>query len=104
MNRRLLLPLLAVCCLAFIAACQRNHVTTTAGGATVTGDKAAAVERLRDASQDVGQLMKSPDAAIPQEVLESAKCVAIVPDMVKGGFIAVGAQHGRGVATCRTGN
>jgi lipid-binding SYLF domain-containing protein len=45
--------------------------------------------------------MAAPDKGIPQEVLEHAKCIAVVPHMVKGGFI-FGAEGGRGVATCRT--
>jgi lipid-binding SYLF domain-containing protein len=47
--------------------------------------------------------MNIPENAIPQDVLKDASCVAVVPDMVKGGFV-FGAQHGRGVATCRTGH
>jgi lipid-binding SYLF domain-containing protein len=44
-----------------------------------------------------------PDKGIPEEVLEGAKCIAVVPHLVKGGFI-LGGKHGRGVATCRTEN
>jgi len=40
-------------------------------------------------------------AGIPDAVLKDAKCIAVVPNMLKGGFI-VGAEHGDGVATCRT--
>ncbi|MBV8206869.1 MAG: lipid-binding SYLF domain-containing protein [Acidobacteria bacterium] len=89
--------------LAFVAACARNKTATTASGQVVTGDKAAVIDRLRDAGADLQQLMGAPDSSIPDTVLKDAKCVAVVPDMVKGGFV-VGAQHGRGVATCRTGN
>ena len=46
------------------------------------------------------EIMSAPDKGIPQEVLEHAKCVAIVPHMIKGGFV-LGAEGGRGVA-CRT--
>jgi lipid-binding SYLF domain-containing protein len=45
--------------------------------------------------------MAAPDKGIPEEVLEHAKCIAVVPHMVKGGFV-FGAEGGRGVATCRT--
>jgi len=45
--------------------------------------------------------MAAPDNGIPEEVLEHAKCVAVVPHMIKGGFV-FGAENGRGVATCRT--
>ena len=43
----------------------------------------------------------APDKGIPDEVLSHAKCIAIVPNLVKGGFV-FGGKHGRGVATCRT--
>jgi len=45
--------------------------------------------------------MSAPDKGIPEEVLQHAKCVAVVPHMLKGGFV-FGAENGRGVATCRT--
>jgi lipid-binding SYLF domain-containing protein len=45
--------------------------------------------------------MGMPDKGIPEEVLEHAKCVGVIPHMVKGGFI-FGAKEGKGVATCRT--
>jgi lipid-binding SYLF domain-containing protein len=48
-------------------------------------------------------IMSTPDKGIPEEVLEHAKCVAVIPHMVKGGFI-FGAKGGKGVATCRTAN
>ena len=58
-------------------------------------------ERLQMASDVLSQMSAAPDKGIPQEVLDSAKCIAVVPHLVKGGFI-FGAKHGRGVATCRT--
>lgn len=90
---------LALFCM--IAGCATRHVTTTATGQTVYGEQAKIIDRLRDAGTDLDKLMNTPDSSIPQEVLSKAKCVAVVPDMVKGGFV-FGAQHGRGVATCRT--
>jgi len=81
--------------------CTTRHVTTTASGQTVYGQQAEIIERLRDAGADLEKLMEAPDSAVPQDVLKSARCVAVVPDMVKGGFV-FGATHGRGVATCRT--
>jgi SH3 domain-containing YSC84-like protein 1 len=58
-------------------------------------------ERLQMASDVLKQMTAAPDKGIPEEVLESAKCIAVVPHLVKGGFI-FGGKHGRGVATCRT--
>jgi len=59
------------------------------------------VDRMQK-SVDVPQsIMSTPDKGIPEEVLNGAKCVVIVPDLIKGGFV-FGGKHGRGVATCRT--
>ena len=57
--------------------------------------------RLDDSARILNELLAAPDNGIPNEVFEDAKCVAVVPSMVKGGFV-FGAEHGRGVATCRT--
>jgi SH3 domain-containing YSC84-like protein 1 len=60
-----------------------------------------AAKRLQMAADMLNAVTSAPDKGIPLEVLDHAKCVAVVPHMVKGGFI-FGAQGGRGVATCRT--
>jgi len=60
-----------------------------------------AVERLNNAATVLHEIMSAPDKGIPEEVLEHAKCVAVVPNMIKGGFV-LGGKHGKGVATCRT--
>ena len=60
-----------------------------------------AVDRLDNAAKVLQEIMETPDKGIPEEILDGAKCVAVVPHMVKGGLI-FGAKHGRGVATCRT--
>jgi lipid-binding SYLF domain-containing protein len=61
----------------------------------------AEVKRVQSAATVLDQIMGTPDKGIPKEVLESAKCIAVVPSMIKGGFI-IGARYGKGVATCRT--
>jgi len=58
-------------------------------------------DRLHQAGEVLRQVMATPDKGIPQEVMDHAKCIAVVPHMIKGGFI-FGAEGGRGVATCRT--
>ena len=58
-------------------------------------------DRLTQAGEVLRQVMATPDKGIPQEVMDHAKCVAVVPHLVKGGFV-FGAEGGRGVATCRT--
>jgi lipid-binding SYLF domain-containing protein len=59
------------------------------------------VERLQKSVDVLHAIMSAPDKGIPEEVLSNAKCILVVPDLIKGGFI-FGAKHGRGVATCRT--
>jgi len=61
----------------------------------------AAASRLESAATVLNEIMATPDKGIPADILGSAKCVAVVPNLLKGGFI-VGGAHGRGMATCRT--
>src|SRR5260370_5961413 len=62
-----------------------------------------ATERLENAGNVLHEIMAMPDKGIPEEVVEHAKCIPVVPHMVKGGFI-FGGKGGKGVATCRTAN
>jgi lipid-binding SYLF domain-containing protein len=59
-----------------------------------------AQERLTDANSVFKEIMATPDQGIPQDLLEKAHCVVIVPGMKSGAFI-VGGKYGRGFATCR---
>ena len=61
------------------------------------------VDRLQKSVEVLHAIMATPDKGIPEEVLSNAKCIMVVPDLIKGGFI-IGGKHGRGVATCRTSN
>src|SRR5215813_10552415 len=60
-----------------------------------------AVRRLQSAGDVLGAIQNAPDQGIPEDVLASAECVAVVPAMLNGGFV-FGARYGRGVASCRT--
>jgi lipid-binding SYLF domain-containing protein len=59
--------------------------------------------RVESASTVLADIMATPDKGIPEEILSSAKCVAVVPSMLKGG-LGFGGAYGRGVASCRTGS
>jgi SH3 domain-containing YSC84-like protein 1 len=59
------------------------------------------VARLQSSVEVLHAIMGVPDKGIPDEVLNGAKCVVVVPNLIKGGFI-FGGKHGRGVASCRT--
>ncbi len=54
-----------------------------------------ATDRLQKAADVLKEIMGTPDKGIPEEVLDNAKCILVVPNLVKGGFI-VGGKHGRG--------
>jgi len=72
---------------------------TSLGWAESHREKSA--DRMDNAAAVLHEIMGAPDKGIPEEVLEHAKCVAVVPHMLKGGFV-FGAENGRGVASCRT--
>ncbi len=59
------------------------------------------VDRVNASGVVLNEIMAAPDKGIPQEIMDNAVCVAVVPSLVKGGFI-FGAEYGRGVASCRT--
>ena len=101
--KKLLLPFIALLAMLVGLGCARHEHTArvNANGQPVSDSRAEVLNRLSDAGKDLTELTNAADQGIPEAVLKEAKCVAIVPDMVKGGFV-IGAQHGRGVATCRT--
>ena len=59
------------------------------------------LKRIERATEVFHEIMATPDKAIPQELLESAKCIAIIPGEKKAAFV-VGGNYGKGLATCRT--
>ena len=59
------------------------------------------LDRLQMSSGTLQAMINTPDKGIPEEVLNNAKCIVVIPHLVKGGFV-IGGEHGRGVATCRT--
>ena len=70
-----------------------------ASSAPATESKAT--DRVKAAATVLDEIQNAGDQGIPEEVLGSAECVAVVPSMLKAGFI-VGARYGRGLASCRT--
>jgi SH3 domain-containing YSC84-like protein 1 len=65
-------------------------------------DNNSANTELQRATETVEHLSSTaPDKAVPNDVLQGAKCVAVIPKLIKGAFV-VGGEHGDGVATCRT--
>jgi len=66
-------------------------------------ERSDVVKRVQASADVLDEIMAAPDKDIPQEIMESAVCVGVVPSAMKGGFI-FGAEYGKGVATCRTAN
>ena len=64
-------------------------------------DQSKAQDRIQAAATVLEEIQSAPDQGIPEELLGSAECVAVVPSMLKAGFI-FGGRYGRGVASCRT--
>jgi lipid-binding SYLF domain-containing protein len=57
-------------------------------------------KRLADAATVFSEVMAAPDKGIPQEMLEHAHCIVIVPDLKTAAFI-VGGKYGKGYLSCR---
>jgi len=71
--------------------------------AFASSDREDDINRTHKAAQVFREIMNTPDQGVPQDLLESAKCIAIIPGDVKFAFI-FGGSYGRGLATCRTGH
>jgi lipid-binding SYLF domain-containing protein len=63
--------------------------------------KKDSIERMKQAAEVLREIQNAPDLGIPNSVLDNTKCIIVVPNLIKGGFV-FGGKHGRGVATCRT--
>src|SRR5690349_21015626 len=68
---------------------------------TASSSESETAKRLDQAAKVLDDIMTVPDKGIPEGIMASAKCVAVVPSLIKGGFI-VGGRYGKGVATCRS--
>src|ERR1041385_4490680 len=91
-NRKFAIALL-VCCFCAFAWAQES----TSNDKSTTGN--SELQRATETVQNIASA--APDRGVPKTVLEGAKCVAVIPKLIKGAFI-VGGEHGDGVATCRT--
>jgi SH3 domain-containing YSC84-like protein 1 len=60
-------------------------------------------KRIDTAANVLNEIMATPDKAIPDSIMSDARCIAVIPSMIKIA-IGIGGNHGKGVATCRTPN
>ncbi|HXY52368.1 MAG TPA: lipid-binding SYLF domain-containing protein [Terriglobales bacterium] len=78
-----------------LAALSQDQATTPKTKETKAAD------RVQAAADVLDEIQAAPDQGIPEDLLSKADCVAVVPTLLKGGFIIAG-QYGRGIASCRT--
>src|SRR5881628_523612 len=71
-----------------------------AAAALAGKDKAEPLQRLEEAAAVFKEIMSTPDRSIPQDLLDKAHCIVIVPGLKKGAFI-FGAKYGKGFLSCR---
>jgi lipid-binding SYLF domain-containing protein len=71
--------------------------------AVVTANRSDEVKRLERATDVFQEIMKTPDKGIPEDLLDKAECVAIVPGLKKGG-LGLGGKYGKGLIMCRKPN
>jgi lipid-binding SYLF domain-containing protein len=71
--------------------------------AVASSDREDDIKRSHKAAEVFQAIMSAPDQGIPQDLLNSAKCIAIVPGEIKFAFV-FGGNYGRGLAICRTGH
>src|SRR5271169_369884 len=64
-------------------------------------DQSDIAKRIDASANVLNEIMATPDKAIPDKVMSDAKCIAVIPSMVKIA-VGIGGNHGNGVATCRT--
>ncbi len=93
--RNFLVLLLLFCFLTPILSANTDEETK----APEANTKAAG--RIEAAGTVLDEIQAAPDQRIPEEVLGSAECVAVVPSLLNGGFV-FGGRYGKGVASCRT--
>ena len=90
MKRKLSISIVMACVCAFAWAQSDEN------------EKSGGQSELQRATETVEHMSATaPDKGVPKQVLEGAKCVAVIPRLVKGAFV-VGGERGTGVATCRT--
>jgi len=84
-----------------VAPAPASTPAPSAPASSAPEQESKATDRVKAAATVLDEIQNAGDQRIPEEVLGSAECVAVVPSMLKGGFI-VGARYGKGLASCRT--
>jgi lipid-binding SYLF domain-containing protein len=88
---------------SFLALSSVLLLTNIGWSADKERDKSDIEKRIDNSAKVIDEIMATPDKGIPDKIMNDAKCIAVVPSMVKIA-IGFGGSHGKGVATCRTEN
>src|SRR5262245_48332620 len=64
-------------------------------------EQSAVGDRLVNSAVVLREIMGMPEKGIPRDLLDKCACVAVIPGMIKGGFV-IGAYYGKGAISCRT--
>jgi lipid-binding SYLF domain-containing protein len=86
-----------VAILALFSFAFAGSVPVRAQDAAMTPDK-----RLENATASIQEVMNAPDKGIPRDLYNKARCIVIIPDVLKAAFI-FGGKYGRGFVSCRRG-
>src|ERR1051326_2422477 len=76
-------------------------IVSTFAWADDSKDRSDIEKRMDNAANVLNEIMGTPDKAIPDKIMSEAKCIAVIPSMIKVA-VGFGGNHGKGVATCRT--
>src|SRR5579872_5100454 len=87
--------------LSFLALSAIIALTVTASWGADDKDQTDIEKRIDASATVLNEIMATPDKAIPDKIMDDAKCIAVIPSMVKVALV-FGGNHGKGVATCRT--
>lgn len=85
-------------CLAVLSVCA---LLSGIGWSADDKEQSDISKRIENSAKVLDEIMAVKDKAIPDKVMQDAKCLAVIPSMVKVA-IGFGGNHGKGVATCRT--
>jgi SH3 domain-containing YSC84-like protein 1 len=77
---------------------KRLGIVCLSAGVLYGGESAAT--RLKTSAEVLTEIMSAPDKGIPDELLDKAQCIVIVPGIKKAAFI-VGGKYGKGFIECR---
>jgi len=98
MNRQI-----SVRALFLIVLCGLFLLTTAGFSADKDKDQSDIEKRIDNAAKVLDEIMATSDKGVPDKIMNDAKCIAIIPSMVKVA-VGFGGSHGKGIATCRLDN